>query len=423
MPVLDQTTSNSYTGNGVTTVFAYTFKLLDSADVLVTVDGVTKTLTTHYTVSGVGASGGGNITFLAAPANAAEVVIQRDMDYLRETDYQDNGDLLAATLDEDIDRVVMQVQQVRDVGVRSIKIPAGETTNQLIAVAAADRANKAVIFDASGNVTVSTDDFNDQLANVTAQAVAAAASASSASGSASTATTQAGIATAQAVIATTQAGIATTQAGIATTQAGNAATSASAAQTAETNAETAETNAETALSDALAIYGSIAAVQSAASDAAASASAAQTAETNAETAETNAETAEINAAASAVAALASENAAELAYANSIAIYGSLTAVQAAQTAAAASAVSAATSAATATTQATAASASADEAQAAWTAALAANPDLNPAVRQNPSTITADITIATGYNAYSAGPLTIGENVTVTLNETSNWSIL
>jgi hypothetical protein len=57
------------------------------------------------------------------------------------------------------------------------------------------------------------------------------------------------------------------------------------------------------------------------------------------------------------------------------------------------------------------------------AALAANPDLNPAVRQNPSTITTDITIATGYNAYSAGPLTIGENVTVTLNETSNWSIL
>ena len=35
MPVLDQTTSNSYTGNGVTTVFAYTFKLLDEADVLV----------------------------------------------------------------------------------------------------------------------------------------------------------------------------------------------------------------------------------------------------------------------------------------------------------------------------------------------------------------------------------------------------
>lgn len=299
MPVLDQTTSNSYTGNGVTTVFAYTFKLLDGADVLVTVDGVTKTLTTHYTVSGVGASGGGNITFLSAPANAAEVVIQRDMDYLRDTDYQDNGDLLAATLDEDIDRVVMQVQQVRDVGIRSIKIPAGETTDQLITAAAADRANKAVIFDASGNVTVSTDDFNDQLANVTAQAVAAAASASSASGSASTATTQAGIATTQAGIATSAASTATTQAGIATTQAGNASTSASAAQTAETNAETAETNAETALSDALAIYGSIAAVQSAASDAAASALAAQTAETNAETAETNAETAETNATASA----------------------------------------------------------------------------------------------------------------------------
>lgn len=70
-----------------------------------------------------------------------------------------------------------------------------------------------------------------------------------------------------------------------------------------------------------------------------------------------------------------------------------------------------------------ADAAAASAAAAWTAALAANPDLNPAVRQNPSTLTAALTIATGYNAYSAGPLTIGEGVSVTLNETSNWSIL
>ncbi len=42
---------------------------------------------------------------------------------------------------------------------------------------------------------------------------------------------------------------------------------------------------------------------------------------------------------------------------------------------------------------------------------------------NPSTLTADLTIPSGYNAYSAGPLTIGEGVAVTLNDHSNWSIL
>lgn len=71
----------------------------------------------------------------------------------------------------------------------------------------------------------------------------------------------------------------------------------------------------------------------------------------------------------------------------------------------------------------AAQAAAVSAQAAWTAALAANPDLDPAVRMNPSTISADLTIPSYYNAYSAGPLTIGVGVSVTLDDNSNWSIL
>lgn len=70
----------------------------------------------------------------------------------------------------------------------------------------------------------------------------------------------------------------------------------------------------------------------------------------------------------------------------------------------------------------AAQAAATAAQAAWTAALAANPDLNPSWRANPSTIAADVTLAAGYNAVSAGPITIGEDVDVTLNDTSNWTI-
>ena len=41
---------------------------------------------------------------------------------------------------------------------------------------------------------------------------------------------------------------------------------------------------------------------------------------------------------------------------------------------------------------------------------------------NPSTISENFTLAAGYNAISAGPITIGEGVTVTLNDTSNWTI-
>lgn len=106
-------------------------------------------------------------------------------------------------------------------------------------------------------------------------------------------------------------------------------------------------------------------------------------------------------------------------------------------AAAASASAAALSASTAQTQATAASTSANSAAssassaatsetnaaAAWSAALASDPDLNPAFRMNPSTLTADITIPSYYNAFSAGPLTIGLGSTVTVNDNANWSII
>lgn len=42
---------------------------------------------------------------------------------------------------------------------------------------------------------------------------------------------------------------------------------------------------------------------------------------------------------------------------------------------------------------------------------------------NLSTIAADWTIPVGYNASSAGPITIGENITVSVSNNSNWSIL
>jgi len=158
MPVTDQTTSNSSTGNGVTTVYPYTFKILDQNDLLVEVDGVAKTLTTHYTVSGVGNSGGGNVTFTSPPALDAVVVVSRSMAYSRDTDYQENGDLRAATLDEDVDRVTMLIQQVRQLIRRAVKLPSGVTADQVLGTGntAAERASKMIGFDSNGDLTLFT---------------------------------------------------------------------------------------------------------------------------------------------------------------------------------------------------------------------------------------------------------------------------
>ena len=45
------------------------------------------------------------------------------------------------------------------------------------------------------------------------------------------------------------------------------------------------------------------------------------------------------------------------------------------------------------------------------------------IRVNPNVLTENATIATGYNASSAGPLTIANNVTVTIANNATWTII
>lgn len=125
MTVSAQTPINRSTGNGVTTVFPYDFKILAAADIQVTVDGVSKTLNVDYTVSGVGNESGGNVTMTVAPANLTSVVRRRNMALVRTTDYQDQGELPAATLDADIDAAVLMIQQVDEQIGRALTLPAG----------------------------------------------------------------------------------------------------------------------------------------------------------------------------------------------------------------------------------------------------------------------------------------------------------
>ena len=113
MPVPSASAVIQYTGGGGVTVFPYPFKILVNTDIGVTVDGVVKVLTTDYTVSGVGVESGGNVTFVVAPSASTVITLYRNATYDRVTDYQENGDLLANTLDTDLDRAVMLIQQLK----------------------------------------------------------------------------------------------------------------------------------------------------------------------------------------------------------------------------------------------------------------------------------------------------------------------
>ena len=71
MTVSSSTNRVSYSGNGTLTTFAYTFKVFDQGDLTVILRSSTgtetvQTITTHYTVTGVGDVGGGNVVFVTS---------------------------------------------------------------------------------------------------------------------------------------------------------------------------------------------------------------------------------------------------------------------------------------------------------------------------------------------------------------------
>jgi hypothetical protein len=152
-----QTPVALHTANGITTLFAFTFLVQLSGDLIVKVDGVTKTIGTDYSISGLGVEAGGSVTFVAAPANGAIVTIYRSIALQRTTDYQPNGDIPEDVIDADFDRLWMALQELASGAVvppNVIRSPTGETLTEL--PAAASRALKFLSFDASGNPNVST---------------------------------------------------------------------------------------------------------------------------------------------------------------------------------------------------------------------------------------------------------------------------
>ena len=83
MTISTTTIKNSFSGDGSVTEFTYTFKITDEdhIQVIIRTDAtgveVVQTLTTHYTVAGVDAAGGGTVTMVTAPATGETLVLRR----------------------------------------------------------------------------------------------------------------------------------------------------------------------------------------------------------------------------------------------------------------------------------------------------------------------------------------------------------
>jgi hypothetical protein len=108
-----------YTGNGTTTVFPTVFKFFNNADVIVQRQNPGESNPTqltegvHYTLTGAGVDGGGNVTMLSAPVSGATLTIRRSVFFTQPTAFQAQGSFSPKLHENALDYVTMQTQQLQ----------------------------------------------------------------------------------------------------------------------------------------------------------------------------------------------------------------------------------------------------------------------------------------------------------------------
>ena len=172
MTVSSTTTKVSYSGDGTTSAFAYSFKIFNDSDLVVIVRTdstgaeVTKTINTDYLVSNAGESDGGTVTFKFDTGNSSDsnydttdrrpqsgetVLLKRVMTLTQNTDYTPNDSFPAAAHEEALDKLTFIQQQQQEEIDRSFKF-AQTDTGTITIPTSTERASKYLGFDSSGDV-------------------------------------------------------------------------------------------------------------------------------------------------------------------------------------------------------------------------------------------------------------------------------
>ena len=180
MTVTTTTIKNSYSGNGSTTAFSYTFKVFASTElkVFIRTDSTGAetaktegTGSTNYAVTGVGETNGGTVTFVTAPASGETVVIRRETAQQQQTDYQPADPFPAASHESALDKLTHMTQELQEELDRSFKVSrTNSITTPEFVDSASTRASRLLGFSDDGNTLQAT---TGRVSSVTVSAVSA----------------------------------------------------------------------------------------------------------------------------------------------------------------------------------------------------------------------------------------------------------
>lgn len=162
MTVASETARNDYIGSGTTGPFAYSFRILAAADLVVTkvdASGVATdlTITTDYSVTGVGSYAGGSVTLVTALAVGETLTLRRVVTVTQEANLPNQGGYFPNVVERALDRLTFIAQQLKAQADRAIRIPDHEALGDAPTVpSATSRALKYLAFDADGNPIAAT---------------------------------------------------------------------------------------------------------------------------------------------------------------------------------------------------------------------------------------------------------------------------
>ena len=119
-----------FTGNTGTGPYAFTFNILTSSDIAVFKGTTELTLTTDYSVS-INSNGTGSITLVVALIASDVLTIIGGRELSRTTDFVTAGDLLASSLNEQLDSNVIMTQQLDEKLNRGLYVNPGDVYTDL----------------------------------------------------------------------------------------------------------------------------------------------------------------------------------------------------------------------------------------------------------------------------------------------------
>lgn len=140
MTVQTSTSVANFSGNGVATVFPFSFKFNDDSDLTVLLTDATErsvrqlTLNSDYTAQGAKSESGGSVTLVIAPPVGKTLRVLRMLDILQITSLRNQGKFLAETHEDVFDTLTMIAQQQQEQISRSLTVPpySDETSDDLI---------------------------------------------------------------------------------------------------------------------------------------------------------------------------------------------------------------------------------------------------------------------------------------------------